>query len=165
MKSLVTMCNEAISEDSLKKINALTGIRPIAIEQFLSTNKISDAVILKALKSKKLSGMDLMTAIAGKPDNKITKKIVADYGSSDKTDDTKKDSKVEPTSKVLPEIKKLTSLGEFVLKNFFDKNKISDVAVLKALKSKKLLSADLMTAIAGNPNNHYQKELISKYGI
>jgi hypothetical protein len=67
---------------SVNEIATLTGLRPIAVAEWGDKNNINLSSILKDLKSKKIKGMDLMTAIAGEPNNKYQKELLAKYSRS-----------------------------------------------------------------------------------
>lgn len=67
------------------------------------------------------------------------------------------------TMATVNEIARLSGLRPIAVAEWGDKNNINLVIVLKDLKSKKIKGVDLMTAIVGNPNNKYSKELLAKY--
>jgi hypothetical protein len=56
---------------TVNEIGRLSGLRPVAVAEWGDKNNINLTVVLKDLKSKKIKGADLMTAIVGKPDNKF----------------------------------------------------------------------------------------------
>ena len=64
---------------SVNEIARLTGLRPVAVAEWGDKNNINLSVVLKDLKSKKIKGMDLMTAVVGKPNNKYQKELLAKY--------------------------------------------------------------------------------------
>jgi hypothetical protein len=71
---------------SVNEISRLTGLRPIAVAEWGDKNNINLSVVLKDLKSKKIKGMDLMTAVVGKPNNKYQKELLAKYSKSKMAD-------------------------------------------------------------------------------
>ena len=64
---------------TVNEIARLSGLRPIAIAEWGDKNNINLATILRDLKAKKIKGMDLMTAIVGKPGNKYSKEFISKY--------------------------------------------------------------------------------------
>lgn len=74
--SLKESVNEDI-EPQTKKIASLTGTRADAVKQFVSTHGLNITKLLKFIEKGKLSDrMDFVSAIAGKPNNPIQKKII-----------------------------------------------------------------------------------------
>ena len=71
---------------SVNEISRLTGLRPIAVAEWGDKNNINLSVVLKDLKSKKIKGMDLMTAVVGNPNNKYKKELLAKYSKSKMAD-------------------------------------------------------------------------------
>lgn len=71
---------------SVNEISRLTGLRPIAVAEWGDKNNINLSVVLKDLKSKKIKGMDLMTAVVGKPNNKYQKELLAKYSKNKMAD-------------------------------------------------------------------------------
>jgi hypothetical protein len=71
---------------SVNEISKLTGLRPIAVAEWGDKNNINLSVVLKDLKSKKIKGMDLMTAVVGKPNNKYQKELLAKYSKNKMAD-------------------------------------------------------------------------------
>ena len=64
---------------TVNEIARLSGLRPVAVAEWGDKNNINLATILKDLKAKKIKGMDLMTAIVGKPGNKYSKELISKY--------------------------------------------------------------------------------------
>jgi len=64
---------------TVNEIARLSGVRPIAIAEWGDKNNINLSFLLKDLKSKKIKGMDIMTAIVGNPNNKYQKELSAKY--------------------------------------------------------------------------------------
>jgi hypothetical protein len=64
---------------TVNEIARLSGLRPVAVAEWGDINNINLATILKDLKAKKIKGMDLMTAIVGKPGNKYSKELISKY--------------------------------------------------------------------------------------
>jgi len=64
---------------TVNEIGRLSGVRPVAIAEWGDKNAVNLNSVLKDLKSKKIKGMDLMTAIVGNPNNKYSKKILGGY--------------------------------------------------------------------------------------
>jgi hypothetical protein len=71
---------------SVNEISRLTGLRPIAVAEWGDKNNINLSVVLKDLKSKKIKGMDLMTAVVGNPNNKYQKELLAKYSKNKMAD-------------------------------------------------------------------------------
>jgi len=64
---------------TVNKISRISGLRTVAIAEWGDKNNINLATILRDLKAKKITGMDLMTAIVGKPGNKYSKEFNSKY--------------------------------------------------------------------------------------
>ena len=64
---------------TINEIGLLTGLRPIAIAEWGDKNNINLSLILKDLKSKKIKGIDLMTAIVGNKNNKYSIELLSKY--------------------------------------------------------------------------------------
>ena len=64
---------------TVNEIGRLSGVRPIAIAEWGDKNNINLSIVLKDLKSKKIKGIDIMTAIVGNPNNKYQKELLATY--------------------------------------------------------------------------------------
>jgi hypothetical protein len=64
---------------TVNEISRLSGLRPVAVAEWGDKNNINLSILLKDLKSKKIKGMDLMTAIVGNPNNKYQKELLAKY--------------------------------------------------------------------------------------
>ena len=64
---------------TVNEIARLSGLRAVAIAEWGDKNNINLNTILKDLKANKIKGMDLMTAIVGKPGNKYSKDLIAKY--------------------------------------------------------------------------------------
>ena len=64
---------------TVNEIARLSGVRPIAVAEWGDKNNINLTIVLKDLKSKKIKGMDIMTAIVGNPNNKYQKELLAKY--------------------------------------------------------------------------------------
>jgi len=62
---------------TVNEIARLSGLRPIAVAEWGDKNNINLVIVLKDLKSKKIKGVDLMTAIVGNPNNKYSKELLA----------------------------------------------------------------------------------------
>ena len=64
-------------EPQTKKIASLTGTRADAVQQFVSTHGLNITKLVKFIEKGKLSDrMDFVSAIAGKPNNPVQKKII-----------------------------------------------------------------------------------------
>jgi hypothetical protein len=61
------------------EVARLSGVRTVAITEWADKNNINLNEILRDLKAKKIKGIDIMTAIAGKPNNKYAKQLNAKY--------------------------------------------------------------------------------------
>lgn len=64
---------------TVNEIARLSGLRAVAVAEWGDKNNINLTMILRDLKSKKIKGADLMTAIVGKPGNKYSKDMIAKY--------------------------------------------------------------------------------------
>lgn len=64
---------------TVNEISKISGLRPVAVAEWGDKNNINLSILLKDLKSKKIKGMDLMTAISGNPNNKYQKELLAKY--------------------------------------------------------------------------------------
>jgi hypothetical protein len=64
---------------TVNEIARLSGVRSIAVAEWGDRNNINLSMVLKDLKSKKIKGMDVMTAVVGKPGNKYSKELIAKY--------------------------------------------------------------------------------------
>ena len=64
---------------TVNEISRLSGLRPVAVAEWGDKNNVNLSILLKDLKSKKIKGMDLMTAIVGNPNNKYQKELLAKY--------------------------------------------------------------------------------------
>jgi hypothetical protein len=64
---------------TVNEIGRLSGLRPVAIAEWGDKNNINLTIILKDLKSKKIKGIDLMSAIVGRPNNKYSKQLLSTY--------------------------------------------------------------------------------------
>ena len=64
---------------TVNEIARLSGVRSIAVAEWGDKNNINLYMVLKDLKSKKIKGMDVMTAVVGKPGNKYSKELIAKY--------------------------------------------------------------------------------------
>jgi hypothetical protein len=64
---------------TVNKISRISGLRTVAIREWAEKNNINLEAILKDLKAKKITGMDLMTAIVGKPGNTYSKEFISKY--------------------------------------------------------------------------------------
>jgi len=69
----------ADSMATVNEISRLSGLRPDAVAEWGDKNNVNLSILLKDLKSKKIKGMDLMTAIVGNPNNKYQKELLAKY--------------------------------------------------------------------------------------
>lgn len=67
------------SMETVNEIGKLTGLRPVAVAEWGDKNNINLPTILKDLKSKKLSKLNLMTAVVGKKNNSFSKEILKKY--------------------------------------------------------------------------------------
>lgn len=67
------------SMETVNEIGKLTGLRPVAVAEWGDKNNINLPTILKDLKSKKLSKLNLMTAVVGKKNNSFSKDILKKY--------------------------------------------------------------------------------------
>lgn len=61
------------SMGTVNEIGKLTGLRPVAVAEWGDKNNINLPTILKDLKSKKLSKLNLMTAVVGKKNNSFSR--------------------------------------------------------------------------------------------
>jgi hypothetical protein len=83
--------------ETVKSIAAKTGLRAQALAGWADENGVNLSKVSDAIDSKKLKPMDLMTAIAGNPNNKYSKDIIAKYSQDGGKEEP---SKEEPKSKV-----------------------------------------------------------------
>lgn len=76
-----TMANGGSTDamSTVNEISRLTGLRPVAVAEWGDRNNINLSIILRDLKSKKIKGLDLMTAISGNEKNKYQKELLAKY--------------------------------------------------------------------------------------
>jgi len=81
--------------ETVKSIAAKTGLRAQALAGWADENGVNLSKVSDAIDSKKLKPMDLMTAIAGNPNNKYSKDIIAKYSQDGGKEDP---SKEEPKS-------------------------------------------------------------------
>ena len=94
LKGLYESVNEAASRTAME-IGGLTGMNKDAIQKFVDTNELDIEKVFQFVKKGKLSDrMDLVSAIAGKPDNPIQKKMIKMFGES--VNEGKKVFKVNP---------------------------------------------------------------------
>jgi hypothetical protein len=86
---------ESVNEDiepQTKKIASLTGTRPDAVKQFVSTHGLNITKLLKFIEKGKLSDrMDFVSSISGKPGNPIQKRMIKMFQESVIREDIKKD--------------------------------------------------------------------------
>ena len=85
--SLVPVQFESVTVNEASKLSmgiaGFTGLRGSAIDKFIDTYRIDATKLFNFVKKGKLSDrMDVMTAVAGKPNNVIQKKIVKLFGES-----------------------------------------------------------------------------------
>ena len=81
--------NESASRTAME-IGGLTGMNKDAIQKFVDDNNLDIEKVYQFVKKGKLSDrMDLVTAIAGKPNNPLQKKMISMFGES-VNEDTKK---------------------------------------------------------------------------
>jgi hypothetical protein len=92
----------------VNEIARLSGVRPIAIAEWGDKNNINLTFVLKDLKSKKIKGMDIMTAIVGNPNNKYQKELSAKYSKMAMGGKVKFADKVKSIKKSLLERKKVS---------------------------------------------------------
>ena len=69
---------------TVNEIARLSGLRAVAVADWGDKNNINLTTILKDLKAKKIKGMDLMTAVVGKPGNKYSTELIAKYSKMSK---------------------------------------------------------------------------------
>jgi hypothetical protein len=93
---------------TVNEIAKLSGVRPIAIAEWGDKNNINLTFVLKDLKSKKIKGMDIMTAIVGNPNNKYQKELSAKYSKMAMGGKVKFADKVKSIKKSLLERKKVS---------------------------------------------------------
>lgn len=67
------------SMSTVNEIARLSGLRAVAVAEYGDKNNINLSAILKDLKSKKIKGADLMTAIVGKQGNKYSNEMIIKY--------------------------------------------------------------------------------------
>jgi len=96
------------SMSTVNEIARLSGVRPIAIAEWGDKNNINLTFVLKDLKSKKIKGMDIMTAIVGNPNNKYQKELSAKYSKMAMGGKVKFADKVKSIKKSLLERKKVS---------------------------------------------------------
>ena len=70
---------------------------------------------------------------------------------------------VESNDLYVSEIAERTGLRKVSLKVWLDDNNIDDYELMQALGQKKLDPQDLVTAIVGNKNNSYFKDIVKKF--
>jgi len=76
LKSLKESVNEGV-EPQIKKIAYFTGTRPEAVEDFVSKHSLNITKLLKYVEKGKLpQRMELVSALAGRPNNPVQKKII-----------------------------------------------------------------------------------------
>ena len=64
---------------TIEEIGRLAGLRPIAVAEWGDKNNIDLMLVLKDLKARKITGIDLMGAVVGTGRDKRSKQIIADY--------------------------------------------------------------------------------------
>ena len=81
-----TMFNESVNEAASRtamEIGGLTGVNKDAIQKFVDDNKLDIEKLYQFVKKGKLADrMKLVSAIAGKPNNPVQKKMVKQFGES-----------------------------------------------------------------------------------
>lgn len=70
---------EADAMATVRYIKSMTGLRDTAIAGWADENRVNLSKVADDLKTKKLKGMDFMTAVSGYPGNKMAKAIIAKY--------------------------------------------------------------------------------------
>jgi hypothetical protein len=82
LKSLKESVNEGV-EPQIKKIAYFTGTRPEAVEDFVSKHSLNITKLLKYVEKGKLpQRMELVSALAGRPNNPVQKKIIKQFQES-----------------------------------------------------------------------------------
>lgn len=83
MSKLREMVKRIVEEETIspieKEIAYSTGARDVKVHDFIKDNNINAVLLIKDLKTKKISALDVITAIAGKPGNKYFQKLIASY--------------------------------------------------------------------------------------
>lgn len=80
---LKSLLNENASRTAME-IGGLTGMNKDAVQKFVDTHNLDIEKVFQYVKKGKLSDrMDFVTAVVGKPDNKIQKMIIAKFGTNE----------------------------------------------------------------------------------
>ena len=80
---LKSLLNENASRTAME-IGGLTGMNKDAIQKFVDTHNLDIEKVFQYVKKGKLSDrMDFVTAVVGKPDNRIQKMIIAKFGTNE----------------------------------------------------------------------------------
>jgi len=80
LKKLIT---ESASRTAME-IGGLTGLNKDAVQKFVDTHNLDIEKVFQYVKKGKLADrMDFVTAVVGKPDNKIQKMIIAKFGTNE----------------------------------------------------------------------------------
>jgi len=130
------------------EIGGLTGMNKDAIQKFVDTHNLDIEKVFQYVKKGKLSDrMDFVTAVVGKPDNRIQKMIIAKFGIKESVN----------------ELKKLPN-GNFSIKKGYDtfadyeKNAKPGDTILKYDKRGSMVK----TFVSGNELNQNAKKYLSK---
>ena len=132
--NLDTIVESVINEDiepQTKKIASLTGTRPDAVKQFVSSNALNITKLLKFVEKGKLSDrMDFVTALSGKPGNPIQKKMIKMFSESINENrwlELKNDDSMHANKKLAVGLKELKYQLAEVEKFFSWYNKIKNI--------------------------------------
>ncbi len=80
---LKSLLNENASRTAME-IGGLTGMNKDAVQKFVDTHNLDIEKVFQYVKKGKLSDrMDFVTAVVGKPDNRIQKMIIAKFGTNE----------------------------------------------------------------------------------
>ena len=130
LDTIVESVNEDI-EPQTKKIASLTGTRPDAVKQFVSSNALNITKLLKFVEKGKLSDrMDFVTALSGKPGNPIQKKMIKMFSESINENrwlELKNDDSMHANKKLAVGLKELKYQLAEVEKFFSWYNKIKNI--------------------------------------
>jgi len=132
-----SVVNEAASRTAME-IGGLTGMNKDAIQKFVDDNNLDIEKVYQYVKKSKLPArMDFVTAIAGKPNNPIQKKMIKMFGESAVNEDSTTYSLINPKTKEIVS-RGLTQdmLDDFKMKKRIANAKLDIIPDTKVKKTK-----------------------------
>ena len=156
------------------EIGGLTGLNKDAVQKFVDTHKLDIEKVFQFVKKGKLSDrMDFVTAVSGKPNNPIQKKLIKKLQESVNAvvnpsqvrsviSKVKKDLKLESASRTAMEIGGLTGLNKDAVQKFVDTHKLDIEKVFQFVKKGNPADRrDFVTAVS-SPILFMRKNIIKK---